>query len=225
MDSARLRRALGLRHALAAALLAAGTTGCASSIQHWIVDTRVHQGEAALDRGNVRDAELAYRLALHVDPKDPRARAGYVRAAAGLAQAQYAKGGFDSALGTIKDGLAVDPQSVRLAALERTIEQARLKREIVISNYPSYREAGLALQRAYQQLDVTNRQLLTSLKRFGYTFDADDLTAAMKRSYELELDIARNGNHLALYRQLVTSGAPETQAEPAAGTSSLLPLP
>ena len=199
--------------------------GCAGSIQQWIVDTRVHQGEAALDRGNVRDAELAYRLALRVDPKDPRAQAGYVRAAAGLAQAQYAKGSFDSALETIKDGLAIDPESVRLAALERTIEQARLKREIVISNYPSYHEAGLALQRAYQQLNVTNRQLLASLKRFGYTFDANDLTTAMKRSYELQLDIARNSNHLALYRQLVTSGTPEAQAPPSGGTTSLLPLP
>lgn len=221
MDNVRF----GARAAVAALLLGIVPAGCAGSIQQWIVDTRVHQGEAALDRGNVRDAELAYRLALRVDPKDPRAQAGYVRAAAGLAQAQYAKGSFDSALDTIKDGLAIGPESVRLAALERTIEQARLKREIVISNYPSYREAGLALQRAYQQLDVTNRQLLASLKRFGYTFDANDLTTAMKRSYELQLDIARNGNHLALYRQLVTSGAPEAPSAPAGGTTSLLPLP
>lgn len=225
MDNLRSTAVRVVRAVLGASLLAAALPGCASSIQQWIVSARVHQGEAALDRGNVRDAELAYRLALRVDPKDPRARAGYVRAAAGLAQAQYAKGSFDSALDTIKDGLAVDTQSVRLAALERTIEQARLKREIVISNYPSYREAALALQRAYQQLDVTNRQLLASLKRFGYTFDANDLTAAMKRSYELQLDVARNGNHLALYRQLVTSGAPETEAQPGAGTTSLLPLP
>lgn len=225
MDNLRLTPPRAVRAILAALLLPAALTGCASSIQQWIVETRVHQGEAALDRGNVRDAELAYRLALRVDPKDPRARSGYVRAAGGLAQAQYAKGSFDSALDTIKDGLAVDPQSVRLTSLERTIEQARLKREIAISNYPSYREAGLALQRAYQQLDVTNRQLLASLKRFGYTFDANDLTAAMKRSYELQLDIARNANHLALYRQLVTSGVPETESPPAGSTTSLLPLP
>ena len=87
---------------------------------------------------------LSYRLALRVDPKDPRAQAGYVRAAAGVAQAQYARGDFDDALATIRDGLQVDPESVRLAAIERTIDEARLKREIVISNYPSYREAGTA---------------------------------------------------------------------------------
>ena len=209
-----------------AVALAAGLTGCAGSIQQWIVDTRVHQGEIALERGDVGDAELSYRLALRVDPKDPRAQAGYVRAAAGFAQAEYAKGDFDGALATIDDGLLIDPQSVRLAALKRTIDQARLKREIVISNYPSYREAGVALARAYEQLNVTNKLLLRSLKRFGYTFDANDLTDAIKRSYELQLDTVKNGNHLILYRQLVTSGVPETASESTtSNTTSLLPLP
>jgi tetratricopeptide (TPR) repeat protein len=206
--------------------LAVGVTGCASSIQQWIVSTRVHQGEIALERGDVRDAELAYRLALRVNPKDPRAQAGYVRAAAALGQAQYAKGDFDGALATIDDGLAADPQSVRLAALKRTIDQARLKREIVISNYPSYREAGTALARSYEQLNVTNKQLLRSLKRFSYTFDANDLTDAIKRSYELQLETVKNGNHLILYRQLVTSGVPETASQSTtSNTTSLLPLP
>ncbi len=190
------------------------------------MSARVHQGALAFDRGDVRGAELSYRLALRVDPKDPRAQAGYVRAAAGLAQAQYSKGNFDDALATIDDGLVVDPESVRLAALKRTIDQARLKREIVISNYPTYREAGLALQHAYEALNSTNRLLLKSLKRFGYTFDSNDLGNAMKRSYELQLDIAKNGNRLALYRQLVTSGVPEIGSPSAtSSTTSLLPLP
>ena len=206
--------------------LIGGLTGCASSIQQWIVTTRVQQGAAAFERGDVRGAEVSYRLALRVDPKNSPARAGYVGAAAGLAQTQYAKGNFDDALATINDGLAVDPTSVRLAALKRTIDQARLKREIVISNYPTYHEAGLQLQHAYAQLDVTNKLLLKSLKRFGYTFDANDLSDAMKRSYELQLDIAKNAGRLALYRQLVTSGVPETGSQGASSNgASLLPLP
>jgi tetratricopeptide (TPR) repeat protein len=214
------------RNVVAALILAVWLAGCAGSIQQWIVNTRVHQGEIALERGNVSDAELSYRLALRVDPKDPRARAGYVRAAAGFAQAEYAKGDFDGALATINDGLAVDPESVRLAALKRDIDQARLKREIVISNYPSYREAGVSLARSYEQLNVTNKLLLRSLKRFSYTFDANDLTDAIKRSYELQLDTVKNGNHLILYRQLVTSGVPETSSESTtSNTTSLLPLP
>jgi tetratricopeptide (TPR) repeat protein len=209
-----------------ALLACVALSGCAGSIQHWIVNVRVHQGAQALAVGNVRDAELSYRLALRVDPQDPRARSGYVRAAAAFAQSEYSRGDFDDALDTIEDGLRYDPQSVRLSALKRTLEEAKLQREIVVSNYPSYRETGQQLQRAYAQLDTANRLTLRSLKRFQFTFDAADLTDAIKRSYEMQLDLVKNGNHLILYRQLVMSGA-----RPAAGESSetsgasLLPLP
>lgn len=201
-------------------------SGCAGSIERWIVDTRVHQGDIAMERGDIRDAELAYRLALRVDPHDARARSGFVAAAAGLARADYAKGDFDDALATIAEGLAIDSQSVRLAGLKTEIEQAKLKQEIVISNYPTYRAAGVQLQRAYEELDTSNKLLLRSLKRFGYTFDANDLTDAIKRSYELQLDVVRNTNRLILYRQLVTSGVPTSESErTTSGGASLLPLP
>lgn len=217
-----------LRRAVAAA--AAGAvliaSGCAGSIERWIVDTRVHQGDVAQERGNARDALLAYRLALRVDPYDRRARTGFVDAAGSLAQAEYAKGDFDDALATIHDGLAIDPASLRLAALQTVINQAKLKREIVISNYPSYHETGLQILRAYQELDSENKLLLRSLRRFGYTFDGDDLTDAIKRSYELQIDLAKNTNRLIVYRQLVTSGVPAPASESAPpGTRSLLPLP
>jgi tetratricopeptide (TPR) repeat protein len=185
-----------------------------------------HQGSVAMERGNVRDAALAYGLALRVDPADPRARAGYVEAAAGLAKDEYTKGDFEDAMVTIGQGLAVDPQSVRLAALKTTIEQARLKREIVVSNYPTYRESGASIERAYAQLDTTNKLLLHSLKRFGYTFDANDLTDAIKRSYEMQLELSKNTNRLIVYRQLVTSGVPaSTSAMTSSSATSLLPLP
>jgi tetratricopeptide (TPR) repeat protein len=201
-------------------------TGCAGSIERWIVDTRVHQGAVALAHGNVRDAELAYGLALKVDPKNARAQAGYVLAAAGLAQAQYAKGSFEDALTTIRDGQAVDPESVRLDALKTEIENAKLKREIVISNFPTYRTAGAGIAQGYAQLDATNKLLLKSLRRFNYTFDSDDLTDAVKRSYELELDLAKNTNRLIAYRQVVTSGVPQAPSATGSGaTTSLLPLP
>lgn len=206
---------------------AALLSGCAGSIERWIVNTRVHQGDVALARGNARDAALAYRLALRVDPADPQARAGYVESAAALAQIQYTKGTFDDALATVDEGLAIDSQSVRLAALKATIEQAKLQREIVLSNYPTYRAAGLEIQRGYQQLNVTNALLQRNLKRFAYTFNTNELTAAIKRSYELQLEVTRNTNRLILYRQLVTSGVPETPARSATdfGAGSLLPLP
>ncbi|HZV77285.1 MAG TPA: hypothetical protein VFF63_05990 [Candidatus Babeliales bacterium] len=205
---------------------AAVLAGCAASIEHWIVNTRVHQGEVAMARGNARDAELAFRLALRVDPANAPARSGYVEAAAALARLEYAKGAFEDALATVDEGLSVDPESAPLAALKATLDQAKLQREIVIANYPTYRTAGLEIQRAYAQLNVTNALLVRNLKRFGYTFDTDELTAAIKRSYELELELTRNTNRLILYRQLVSSGVPETPSEGTTfGAASLLPLP
>jgi tetratricopeptide (TPR) repeat protein len=200
--------------------------GCAGSIERWIVDTRVHQGDVALARGEARDAALAYRLALRVDPSDTQARTGFVQAAAELARREFSKGSFEDALATVDGGLAVDPQSATLAALKQTIDQAKLKREIVVSNYPTFRAGGVELQRAYQQLNATNALLLRDLKRFGYTFDAEDLTSAIKRSYELQLDVAKNTNRLILYRQLVSSGVPELPSQSTTfGAASLLPLP
>ena len=205
---------------------AALLSGCAGSIERWIVNTRIHQGELALARGDARDAELAYRLALRVDPKNVQARAGFVEAAAALARVEYTKGTFDDALATVDEGLAVDSQSVRLAALKETIDQAKLQREIVLSNYPTYRAAAQEIQHAYQRLNVTNALLLHDLKRFGYTFDGSNLTSAIKRSYELQLELSKNTNRLILYRQLVTSGAPEAPSESTTfGAGSLLPLP
>lgn len=200
--------------------------GCAGPVERWVVNTRIHQGDVALDRGNLSDAALSYRLALSVDPKNERARAGYVEASAGLAQELYTKGDFEDALVTIAGGLKYDPSSVRLAALKGQIEDAKLKREIVISNYPTYKDAGISIQHAYEQLDVSNKSVLADIKRFSYTFDPDDLTAAIKSSYDLELDVARNTNRLITYRQVVSSGVPEpTHATTSVSGSSLLPLP
>jgi tetratricopeptide (TPR) repeat protein len=199
--------------------------GCAGPVERWIVDTRIHQGEVALQRGNVKDAQLSYSLALKVDPANERARAGFVESSAQLAQAQYSKGSFDDALVTITSGLKYDPSSVRLAALRGQIENAKLAREIVISNYPTYKESGLQIQHSYQQLDAMNKTILMSLKRFSYTYDTDALTAAIKSSYDLELEVARNTNRLIAYRQVVSSGLPETAHTTTITSSSLLPLP
>lgn len=219
----RFRKVSG---AVVAVVAAVALSGCAGSIRHWITSTRVHQGEVAMERDNVRDAELAYRLALRVDPSNVRARAGFVAAAAGLAQAQYARAAFEDALVTIREGLAVDPSSVRLAGLKNEIDNAKLKREIVISNYPAYHAVGAQIAQAYAALDLTNKHLRLSLKRFSYTFDADDLTTAIKRSYEMQLDLAKDTNRLIAYRQIVTSGVPAVATQGSASTTtSLLPLP
>lgn len=201
--------------------------GCAGPIRHWIVATRVHQGDVAMRDGALRDAVLAYRLALKVDPRDRRARDGFVAASAAIAHVLYTHGDFEDALATIRTALRYDPQSVRLQALRNAVEEAKLKQEIVISNYPTYRQAGADIQTSYAELGAVDKAILHSLHRFAYTYDTADLTAAIKQSYELQLDVAKLTNRLIVYRQLVESGIPSSGASEGAPSSrgSLLPLP
>lgn len=207
-----------------AALIA--TTGCAGSLEHWIVNTRVSQGDVALSRGSLHEAETAYRLALRVNPHDDRARAGFSQASAALSEADYRKGDFDDAMSTLIDAQKYDPQNVRLQALRAQIDDARLKREIVISNYPTYEGAGLQIQESYASLNAQTKNILKDLKRFSYTYDTQDLTKAIQQSYELQLDVAKNTNRLIAYRQLVEAGVPAaTAGAQSAPSGSLLPLP
>ncbi len=200
-------------------------SGCAHSVESWIVSTRIHQGEVAASDGNPADALLAYRLALRVDPHNLDAKTGFVDASADEAQLQYTHGYFDAALVTIAQALRVDPTSVRLDALKTQIESAKLKQEIVISNYPTYQRAGQELEQSYLRLNEANALLVKRLHRFSYTYDVGDLSAAIKQSYQLQLDVGRLTNRLIAYRQLVQIGGPQTPEETPGTSGSLLPLP
>lgn len=213
---------------VAGVLLAAALNGCAGPVERWIVDTRIRQGDAALAQGSLSEAELAYRLALKVDPTDPRARAGFSSVATDIADTQYKAGKLDDALQTLATAAKYDPQSVRLQALRSQIEQAKLKREIIVSNYPTFKETGSQIARSYQALRVMNQKIVASLKKFDYTFNINELTSAIRLSYELNLEVAHNTNRLIGYRQLVEAGAPgaASASEPTlAPPTSLLPLP
>jgi len=130
-------------------------------------------------------------------------------------------------MATLNAAAKYAPSDLRLTALRSEIEDARLKREIVLSNYPTYQGSALRLQAAYAALNDQNKLILRGLRRFNYTFDTQDLTKAIQNSYEMQLDLARNTNRLIAYRQLVEAGVPasekgETTVTPA---GSLLPLP
>lgn len=202
-------------------------TGCAGTVERWIADTRVHQGNVALADGNLHEAALAYRLALRVNPRDARARTGFSRVSIEIADADYRQGNFEDALATLNAAAKYDPGSVRLQALRTAIEQAKLKREIVISNYPTYKNAGLNILASYAALNDQIKLIVKAIKRFNYTYDTADLTRAIEQSYELQLDVAKNTNRLIAYRQLVESGVPASAkgAATLAPASSLLPLP
>ncbi len=139
------------RLALAVAL-AIGLGGCAGDLRQAIVATRNHQGDAAFSNRNYADAALAYRLALQLAPEDEHARAGMAQVQLELADQDYRASKFDDALQALEIATKYDAQSVRLAALRSEVSDARLKREIVVANYPAFRETGSGIRRSYAQV-------------------------------------------------------------------------
>ncbi len=214
------------RLALAVAL-AIGLGGCAGDLRQAIVATRNHQGDAAFSNRNYADAALAYRLALQLAPEDEHARAGMAQVQLELADQDYRASKFDDALQALEIATKYDAQSVRLAALRSEVSDARLKREIVVANYPAFRETGSGIRRSYAQLKEQNALILAALQRFDYTYDSAELTKAIRASYELNEEVNRLTQRLINYRRSVESGSQPGADDAAAATTggSLLPLP
>ncbi|MFN2461182.1 MAG: hypothetical protein ABR591_10910 [Candidatus Velthaea sp.] len=216
-----------LRVLLVVSALAAGTSGCASSVAGWIVQTRNHQGDVALRHGNLADASLAYQLALKLDAANEHARAGLVGVQLQLAQSQFTLSRFEDALASLAIATKYSPNDERITAVRSDIEQAQIKRDIVVSNYPAYGETGFSILRAYNRVKTDTDHIELALRRFNYTYDTNQLTAAIRGSYELNAEITRYTSRLVQFRQLVESGVPETAKgnENLAPPASLLPLP
>lgn len=208
---------------LASVLLA--TTGCASQISSWIVQTRNHQGDVALDHQNSADASIAYQLALRIEPSNAHARAGLVAVQARIAQTLFTASRFDDAVKALDVANRYAPGDPRIEALRTEIEQAEVKRDIVVSNYPAYRETGAALRTSFVQLRSQAAEIAATLHRFDYTYDSNELTQAIQLSYELNSQVTRLTDRLIQYRQLVDSGVPENGDTAIAAPASLLPLP
>ncbi|HEY0393453.1 MAG TPA: tetratricopeptide repeat protein [Candidatus Elarobacter sp.] len=208
-----------------ACALPLGTTGCASSVAQWIVRERNHQGDVALQHGNYPDASVAYQLALKIDPANPHARSGLTNVQVRLAQTLFAASKFENAIDALAVAAHYSPNDDRVRSLRGEIEQAEIKRDIVVSNYPSYKVTGASIRRGYNQLKTLNRDISNSLLRFDYTYDTADLSTAIRQSYALNEEVARLTNRLQTYRQLVESGVPEHATENLAPPASLLPLP
>jgi len=214
--------------ALAAAVAGSAVTlgGCSSGVSKFIVDTRNHQGDLALANKNLPDASTAYRLALRLSPEDVHARVGLADVQLQIAAQDYTLSKFDDALAALAIAAKYEPESVRLAQLRSEIEQARVKRAIVVSNYPTYGDTGLALRKAYAALRKESNAIVSTLQRFDYSYDSSELGKAIRQSKALGADVARLTMRLQNYRQLVESGSPERPGEaPLAPAASLLPLP
>ena len=128
-------------------------------------------------------------------------------------------------LTTLRSRKRSRPQNSAVIDLRRQLSQARLKREIVISNYPAYKTAGQDLIRSYTGLKTLDASIVASLKRFQYSYDTVDITRAIENSYELSSEVTRSTARLTRFRQTVETGTGETETEHLGVPSSLLPLP
>ena len=202
------------------------TTGCASSISSWIVQTRNHQGDVALDHGNSADASVAYQLALRVDPSNAHARAGLVaRASAHRADAVHrvavrGRGAGARCRQPLRSGRPAHRSAARADRTGRG--QARHRRfELPVVPRNGCRSADV---RSFSCADKRRRS------RRRCTASTTPTTAASSRrrsrqSYELNSQVTRLTDRLMQYRQLVDSGVPESADTAIAPPASLLPLP
>ena len=143
-----------------------------------------------------------------------------------IAAALYQTSKIDEAVAALAIAEKYDPESVRLAELRTEIGEARVKREIVVSNYPTYSETGRGLRRSYLGLRTQTATIVKALERFDYTYDSQELTKAIRASQVLNGEVTRLSARLAAYRQLVESGSTDRNGEAAlAPAASLLPLP
>jgi tetratricopeptide (TPR) repeat protein len=223
--NAELRR--GIKRALVAVALACSLccAGCAGSITQWMIGMRNSQGDTALANGNVQDAEKEYRLALALNPHNSHARAGLAEVLYLTAKQDFAGSKLDEAALEIGQSLQYGPDNAAALALSNEIGQAKIRREIVISNYPLYGSINAALAPAFKAVSESNYLMAKEVKAFANDFDTAHLTKAIANSYDLEDEIHRIRSRLITYRAYVLSGS--AKATSAAGTSgpALLPIP
>jgi tetratricopeptide (TPR) repeat protein len=202
--------------------------GCGDSLESWIVATRNHQGDLALESRRYKEAVLAYRLALQIDGRDAHAQSNFVEAECDLAEELFHQSEYVEALSELQNAARVDPQSVRMAGLRSDVESARLKQQIVLSNFPTYEASAMAITTAFGALRTVDNEIITRLQRFGHTYDTADLTNAIRGSMELAADSTKLTTRLVSLRNAVSLGPAATDATPTTlspSAGSILPLP
>lgn len=210
---------------LVAALCALISSGCAGPITQWMVNLRNSQGDSALERPSLPEAEKEYGLALALDPKNAHARAGLAKSLFLTAKLDFTTSKLDEADDEIAQSLKYDPNDASALALANEISQAKIRREIVISNYPLYGSINAALAPAFKSVAESGKEIQKDVRSFSSDFDTAHLTKAITASYALEDEIHRVGLRLINYRAYVTSGSAKATAASEPAAPSLLPIP
>lgn len=208
-----------------AAAVALAAEGCASQATQWMISLRTSQGDAALASGNLQEAEKEYALALQLAPKNERARQGLARVLFLHAKAEFVSSKLDDAQYDIARAREYNPDDAATKALAAQIDEARIRRDVVVANYPLYGTMGLAIRDSLKSISSTVREVEKNVHAFSNDFDTANLTRAITESYDLEDEVHRVVLRLIAYRGLVESGGQRQKAPEQSEAPNLLPIP
>jgi hypothetical protein len=189
-------------------------TGCAGAMTSWLVNLRNSQGDSALANGKLVEAQKEYQLALAL------AQVLFQKASANFLAAK-----LDFAETEVRDALKYAPDDANAQALASEIEQAKIRRDIVIANYPAYASVGASIGASLKSVAATNKDIAKQVTAFGYDYDPTHLSKAIAEAYALQDELVRITQRLASYRTLVQAGVPKTQGQITTDTPNLLPIP
>lgn len=199
---------------------------CTTSFKQHLVDLRNAQADSALENQNIAEAEKEYALALSLAPNDAHARAGEARALFLHAQQNMAVGKIDDAYVEVQKALKYAPKDAALLDLAATIDQATIRRDIVVANFPTYKAIGDAIESLLAANAAANKDIEQQVHAFHTDYDATHLRKAIAMSYDLEDEQHRVTQRLIAYRAQIEAGAPGETRAPAQGeTPGLLPIP
>lgn len=207
-----------------ALVLCIAVSGCAGTLTRWMVDLRTSQGDSALERDSLAEAEKEYALALQLDPADTRARASLANVLVMQARADFNASLLDQAATEIVEARKYAPEDAAGQALASQIEQAKIRREIVLANYPLYGSMGTSLTDSLKTMTATQREIAKQLKSFASDFDTAHLSRAIVAAYGIEDEAHRTTQRLIAYRSVVSTGA-QSKTPAQTETPNLLPVP
>ena len=201
-------------------------TGCSSVLKDRIVDLRNAQADSALQDDKIVEAEKEYGLALALAPNDEHARAGFAHAAYLHAKSAIDDGDIDTAQIEIQKSLKYSPKDAAALDLAAVIDQARIRRDVVVANFPAYRASSDVIRDLLKANALTNKNIQQQIHLFNADYDAAHLRKAIALSTDLEEEDHRVTQRLIALRSEIEAVAPGmARPAPAEEVPGLLPIP
>jgi tetratricopeptide (TPR) repeat protein len=218
------RHAIVARAALCVSVLA--LWGCTGAFRNQLVELRNAQADAALQSQNVVEAEKEYSLALALAPNDEHARAGLARSLYLHAKTNLTTGDIDEAYIEVQKALKYAPKDAAVLDLATAIDEAKIRRDIVVSNFPSFKTSSDVISGLLKANGQSNKDIQLQIHDFHIDFDAAHLNKAIAQSYDLEEEQRRVTQRLMAYKAQIEGGATgQSRAQPQVEMPGLLPIP